>query len=40
MIEMGGTPSKGTPADKRIAGRGQKPGPKRGSHNTKKKGTS
>lgn len=29
------TPSKGTSADKRLKGRGQKPGPKRGSKNKK-----
>jgi hypothetical protein len=28
MIERGGKPSKGTPADKRKKGRGKKPGPK------------
>lgn len=27
------TPSKGTPADQRKAGRGAKPGPTKGSHN-------
>lgn len=34
---MSGTkPNPGTPADKRKKGRGAKPGPKKGSHNTKK----
>jgi hypothetical protein len=32
---MGGKPSKGTPADQRKSGRGQKPGPKKGSKNKK-----
>lgn len=33
---MGGSPNKGTPADKRITGRGAKPGPKQGSKNKPK----
>jgi hypothetical protein len=32
---MGGQPNPGTPKDKRISGRGSKPGPKKGSHNKK-----
>lgn len=30
------TPSRATPADQRIKGRGRKPGPKKGSKNKKK----
>ncbi len=34
---MPGTkPNPGTPKDKRLSGRGNKPGPKKGSHNTKR----
>ena len=35
----GTAPNPGTPKDKRKKGRGSKPGPKKGSHNTKKRGT-
>ena len=34
---MSGTkPKTGTPKDSRLSGRGAKPGPKRGSHNSKR----
>jgi hypothetical protein len=33
----GTKPNSGTPKDSRLKGRGAKPGPKKGSHNTPKK---